>query len=215
MQQRIVPGAPPPAPLSKTQKKRRKAKKADNSDSVDIPDTTSAALVEKAPEPSDIQQGSVAQELVAEPEPELTAEDISLKPSPIAELINKRLKATTKKIASNFTSSQLNLTIFQGRIAAYAATDPSKLNDDQKATLKSLPTLEAIQKELAEVKKTIEVLYTRLSYSSLIRIQSYEAELALELAAQKVEAMKAEKTRIAAAVSDAQVGFLPSFPAGY
>jgi hypothetical protein len=35
--------------------------------------------------------------------------------------------------------------------------DPEKLNDDQKRTLKTLPTLEAIQKELGEVKKAIEV----------------------------------------------------------
>ena len=39
----------------------------------------------------------------------------------------------------------------------YAATDPEKLNDDQIRTLKTLPTLEAIQKELGEVKKAIEV----------------------------------------------------------
>lgn len=35
--------------------------------------------------------------------------------------------------------------------------DPEKLNDDQRRTLKTLPTLEAIQKELGEVKKAIEV----------------------------------------------------------
>jgi hypothetical protein len=32
-----------------------------------------------------------------------------------------------------------------------------KLNDDQKRTLKTLPSLEAVQKELEEVKKAIEV----------------------------------------------------------
>jgi hypothetical protein len=31
------------------------------------------------------------------------------------------------------------------------------LNDDQKRTLKTLPSLEAVQKELEEVKKAIEV----------------------------------------------------------
>lgn len=45
----------------------------------------------------------------------------------------------------------------QTRISTYASTDPEKLNDDQKRTLKTLPTLEAIQKELGEVKKAVEV----------------------------------------------------------
>lgn len=35
--------------------------------------------------------------------------------------------------------------------------DAEKLNDDQKRTLKTLPTLEAVQKELGEVQKVIEV----------------------------------------------------------
>jgi len=38
--------------------------------------------------------------------------------------------------------------------------DPEKLDDDQKRTLKTLPTLEAIQKELGEVKKAVEVRTT-------------------------------------------------------
>jgi hypothetical protein len=40
--------------------------------------------------------------------------------------------------------------------------DPAKLNDDQKRTMKTLPTLETIQKELGEVKKVIEVCCTAL-----------------------------------------------------
>jgi hypothetical protein len=35
--------------------------------------------------------------------------------------------------------------------------DPEKLNDDQRATLKTLPALEAVLKELKEFKKVIEV----------------------------------------------------------
>jgi hypothetical protein len=35
--------------------------------------------------------------------------------------------------------------------------DYEKLNDDQKRTLKTLPSLEAVQKELEDVKKLIEV----------------------------------------------------------
>ena len=47
--------------------------------------------------------------------------------------------------------------VFKQRINGYAAADSKKLNDDQKQVIKSLPTLEAIQKELGEVKKAIEV----------------------------------------------------------
>jgi len=102
--QRIVPGAPPPAPLTKSQKKKRKAKKPTEStpDSpVAIPDAISAALVEEAPDAADVREGSVAPELVAQVEPQtpiLPEEEMLLKPSPIVELIHKRLKATTKKI---------------------------------------------------------------------------------------------------------------------
>ncbi|KAH9484939.1 hypothetical protein JR316_0001843 [Psilocybe cubensis] len=176
--QRIVPGAPPPAPLSKTQKKKRKAKaKSENGDAPAVIDTATAPLIEKAPEHAEIQDGVVAPELVARTESQgtpLPEEDVLLKPSPIVELVNKRLKATTKKIS---------------RITIYAATDPEKLNDDQKRTLKTLPTLEAIQKELGEVKKAIEV---------------HEADLVQELTVKRLEAEKAEKARLAQAVSSAE-----------
>lgn len=102
--QRIVPGAPPPAPLSKTQKKKRKPKtKAGEptSDSVVLPDSASAALIEKAPEPVEIQEGAVASELIAQPEIQavpVPEDEVVLKLSPIVDLIHKRLKVTTKKI---------------------------------------------------------------------------------------------------------------------
>jgi hypothetical protein len=35
--------------------------------------------------------------------------------------------------------------------------DPEKLNDDQRRTLTTLPALEAVLKELGEVKKAVEV----------------------------------------------------------
>jgi hypothetical protein len=35
--------------------------------------------------------------------------------------------------------------------------DTEKLNDDQKRSLKTLPTLETIQKELGDLKKVVEV----------------------------------------------------------
>lgn len=105
--QRIVPGAPPPTPLSKSQKKKRKTK-VKSADPiaeapVSIPDATSAALIEKSPETSDVKEGFVAPELLAQPEIKATPvleEEISLKPSPLVELIHKRLKATGKKIVS-------------------------------------------------------------------------------------------------------------------
>jgi hypothetical protein len=45
----------------------------------------------------------------------------------------------------------------QSRVASYASTDYEKLNDDQKRSIKTLASLEAVQKELEEVKKAIEV----------------------------------------------------------
>ncbi|GLB45084.1 hypothetical protein LshimejAT787_1901620 [Lyophyllum shimeji] len=166
--QRIIPGAPPPHRYSP----------------VAIPDATSAALVEQAPDAADIGEGSVAPDLVAQTEPEvppLPAEEVLLKPSPIVELVHKRLKATTKKI---------------GRISTYASTDPEKLNDDQRRALKTLPSLEAVQKELGEVKKAIEV---------------HESELVQELSIKRIEADKAEKARIASAVSAAEATITTKF----
>ncbi|KDR74988.1 hypothetical protein GALMADRAFT_268537 [Galerina marginata CBS 339.88] len=180
--QRIVPGAPPPTPLSKTQKKKRKAKgKSDNDDTPATPTTAATPLVEKIAETPEVRESSLAPELVNRSESQATPlpeEDVLFKPSPIVDLVHKRLKATTKKIS---------------RITIYAATDSEKLNDDQKRTLKTLPTLEAVQKELGEVKKAIEV---------------HEAELVQELTAKRHEADKAEKARIADAVSSAEAALV-------
>jgi len=175
--QRIVPGAPPPTPLSKSQKKKRKAKKPVEStpESPTIPDPSAA--VEKLPESVETREDSVVPEPTTQRDSLATPaleEELGLKLSPIVELITKRLKATTKKIA---------------RISAYAATDPEKLNDDQKRTLKTLPTLEAVQKELGEVKKAIEV---------------HESELVQELSRKRIEAESAEKAKVAAAISEAE-----------
>ncbi|PPQ97795.1 hypothetical protein CVT26_012840, partial [Gymnopilus dilepis] len=162
---------------------RPKGGKGDSADA-ESPATPVTAAGDKAFEARtpEAREGSLAppeginrSESQATPLPE---EDVLLKHSPIVELVNKRLKATTKKI---------------GRITIYAATDPEKLNDDQKRTLKTLPVLEAIQKELGEVKKAIEV---------------HEAELAQELAVKRAEAEKAEKARIADAVSAAEASLL-------
>ena len=101
-QPRIVPGAPPPMQLSKSQKKKRKAaaekKKDEPPAQQTIPDTTAAALVEKAPAPAEVKEGVVAPALVAQPSVDEALAEDSFKLSPIIKIIDKRLKATTKKL---------------------------------------------------------------------------------------------------------------------
>ena len=101
--QRIVPGAPPPTPLSKSQKKKRKpkAKSAEPGDGPALPEATSAAPTEKTPELPDAQEATLAPEVIAQSDSQMSLlpeEEVLLKPSPIVDLIHKRLKATTKKI---------------------------------------------------------------------------------------------------------------------
>jgi len=81
--------------------------------------------------------------------------------------------------------------------------------------LKTLPTLEAVQKELGEVKKAVEVchnlIHLDVNFVEFINWkQVHESELVHELALKRVEAEKAEKARVAEAVSAAQVCCLPS-----
>lgn len=114
-QQRIIPGAPPPAPASKAAKKKRKANKPKSSSDpteshVDIPDTTSAALTEEAPKPEDIKEGHVAPQLTAqtsEVEPS-TPLPGGQKASPAIDVINKKLKAHVKKLVC---SGSLNVPV--------------------------------------------------------------------------------------------------------
>ncbi|THH30929.1 hypothetical protein EUX98_g3250 [Antrodiella citrinella] len=179
VQHRIVPGAPPPPPSSKSQKKKRKtpAKSADG-DHVDVPDTPAASQIEMAPSSEDIKAGSVANQLLSQPEeiPEATTPilDGANKNSPLAEMVSKRMKATNKKIL---------------RIQSYSTNPPEKLNDDQKRTLKTLPVLEGIYKELEEVKKAIE---------------QHEAEDNREIALKEAQAAQAEQQRIDDAVAAAE-----------
>ncbi|KAI0674982.1 hypothetical protein C8Q78DRAFT_965152 [Trametes maxima] len=178
---RVVPGAPPPPPQSKSQKKKRKGAKpkeaSEGESHVAVPDTATAALIEKAPVESEVKEGVVAPELVAQTSEEPQT-PVELKPSPIVEMLNKRLKANGKKIS---------------RIQSYQNLPPEQLNEDQRRLLKTLPTLEAVSKELDEVKKAIEV---------------HEAELAQELALQRSEASKAQAERIQDAVAAAQAEYL-------
>ncbi|THH05020.1 hypothetical protein EW146_g10014 [Bondarzewia mesenterica] len=184
--ERKIPGAPPPAPLSKSQKKKRKTGKVKAGESpviepVSIPDSTSAALVDKAPQPADVKEGSVAEELVTQPEsvsgatPADAPASQTATASPVVEIIQKRLKATTKKIL---------------RIQTYASTDPAKLNDDQRRTLKTLPALESVAKELEELKKAVE---------------TYETEQTNEQALKLIETERAEEQRIAEAIAEARM----------
>lgn len=100
--QRIVPGAPPPAPLSKAQKKKRKAKaKSAEPGDAPTPEATSAPPTEKTPEPPETQEAALAPEVIAPSDSQMSLlpeEEVFLKPSPIVDLIHKRVKATTKKI---------------------------------------------------------------------------------------------------------------------
>ncbi|OJA14501.1 hypothetical protein AZE42_04457 [Rhizopogon vesiculosus] len=174
---RIIPGALPSVP-TKTQKKKHRSNKPKTADSpvegsVVIPNATSAALVERAPEQADFKEGSVAPELIA-PSEAPTFDDPTFKPSPVVGILQKRLKALNKKISRN---------------TSYASTDYEKLDDDQKRTLKTLPLLEAVQKELEDVKKLVE---------------THEADLARELAARRADAEAAEAAKVAEAIVAAE-----------
>ncbi len=107
--QRFVPGAPPPAPSSKSFKKKRKTAKGGTSEdspalsSVAIPDPTSPALAEKVPDTSDTKDGPAPETLLADtratngsPSGQHVSDEA--KHSPIVDLLQKRIKATTKKI---------------------------------------------------------------------------------------------------------------------
>ncbi|KIJ49432.1 hypothetical protein M422DRAFT_27797 [Sphaerobolus stellatus SS14] len=175
--QRIVPGAPPPAQLSKSQKKKRKAvlknKDEEATVTVSIPDATAAALVEKVPESTDIKAGSIAEELVA-PAAETVAEAITEKPktSSGVEAINKRIKLQSKKLS---------------RIATYSSKPESELNEDQKKSIKTIPSIQLAIHELEEARKIVENL---------------EAEQVKELEHQHTEEAQAGHERLAQAVSD-------------
>jgi hypothetical protein len=99
--QRIIPGAPPPAPASKSQKKKRKGGKKGDEDGTDvhvvIPDAHSAALVDTAPDQADVKAGSVADELLTDAN-HVTSPDSAKPGSPVVEMLNKRIKALSKKI---------------------------------------------------------------------------------------------------------------------
>ena len=110
--QRYVPGAPPPAPPSKSSKKKRKTGKGSRSEdspalsSVAIPDSTPAVPAEKAPDTSDIKDAPATDSSQADLR---NANGLSGQPahdeakfSPTVDLIQKRIKVTSKKIVCLF-----------------------------------------------------------------------------------------------------------------
>jgi hypothetical protein len=110
---RYVPGALPTVPTSKSSKRKRKTGKGTRSDdspalsTVAIPDSTSATPVEKSQDSSDIKDGPVADCLLEDPHntngiPSSQHALDQAKHSPIVDLIQKRIKATSKKIVRIF-----------------------------------------------------------------------------------------------------------------
>lgn len=181
--QRYVPGAPPPVPASKSSKKKRKTGKGTRSEdspalsSVAIPDST--PLNEKTQDTSDVKDGPPVDSLPVDPHSTngLSSGQHTLdeaKHSPIVDLFQKRIKSTNKKIV---------------RIQGYATLGDDKLNDDQRRLLKSLPSLEAIVKELEEVKKAVE---------------SLEADRVATEARDAAEKGKLEAERLVVAVAEAE-----------
>jgi hypothetical protein len=110
---RLVPGAPPAPAPSKSQKKKKTksaAKKTSDADDEqnEVPDTQAAALIDHAPTESEVKSGSVAPELIVRStstRPVSPAgEDKETKPSALVDMLNKRLKATNKKLVRNRSS---------------------------------------------------------------------------------------------------------------
>ena len=109
---RIVPGAPPPAPLSKSQKKKRKGGAKKSSDQPEeaaaVADAHAAALIDHAPSNNEVKEGSVAPELVVRTDSTAPGSSGGLgaeepKSSPIVDMLNKRLKASQKKLVSSIS----------------------------------------------------------------------------------------------------------------
>ena len=108
---RLVPGAPPPAPLSKSQKKKRKgAKSGDISEAASplvVSTPLGASQIETAPSATEVKEGLVAPQLTATLSVDAQSavgDDLGYKPSPVVDLVHKRLKATHKKIVSHSRS---------------------------------------------------------------------------------------------------------------
>jgi hypothetical protein len=143
---RIVPGAPPPAPLTKSQKKKRRAANAQKGDEHDVESPVAnghglnsaldSALVETATseftpslvsKPEDVTNAAVASE---------TAVDIlsptsllnlpSKKTSAIVELVNKRHRTLHKKIVRSLSHLYIPVTMLLAFTTRYDAGIPTR-----------------------------------------------------------------------------------------
>ena len=93
---RIVPGAPPPTTSSTpTKKKRSKAKP--KHEETETPANGVSPPVGEMPELPDVKDSGLA---FSESEPPHIPDVLELKPNSVVEIINKRLKATIKKVVS-------------------------------------------------------------------------------------------------------------------
>lgn len=173
--QRIVPGAPPPPPISANKSSQKKKKKTGATATAVVEDTS------EAPSPltttqnlESVSNGASNQGTPPAPStPTIDASPLQKLPLTV-ELVNKRLKATQKKVK---------------RIKDYSASG-AELNTDQMRSLASLPALEAVAKELEEVKKALEL---------------HESEVAKEESAKRAAADEVQKAAIARAVAEAKV----------
>lgn len=175
---RIVPGAPPSVTQMKPRRKKRKANKTKASDSpaegsVDLPDATSITPLDKAPEGSEARENLDVIEFASVSE-DATNDDVLSRPSPVVGFLQKRMRTLNKKIL---------------RIAGYASTDPDKLNDDQRRSIKTLSSLEAVQRELEDIKRAIEV---------------HEAEASRRLVLKRAESERLQEQKLAQAVSSTE-----------
>ncbi|KAG9095206.1 hypothetical protein FS749_010869 [Ceratobasidium sp. UAMH 11750] len=182
---RVVPGAPPPVPVSKSQQKKKRKSQLKNL----AASAHEAALTDHAPDADDIRAGKVDPALLANPAPGSSAPDTGNnteaedgktaehEKSVVVEAINKRHKALVKKAQ---------------RVNEYKSEE--KLNDDQKAAIASLPVLEGTVKELESIKKTVETL---------------EAGLRRTRAQERTELQKAHEQRVSEAARHAEASLLP------
>lgn len=106
--------------------------------------------------------------------PLATHDDILSRPSPVVGFLQKRMRTLNKKIS---------------RIAGYASTDYDKLNDDQKRSIKTLSSLEAVHRELEDVKRAIEV---------------HEAEASRRLVLKRAESDRLQEQKLAQAISSTE-----------
>ncbi|GAA98315.1 hypothetical protein E5Q_05000 [Mixia osmundae IAM 14324] len=131
---RVIPGVPLELlQKSVAKKSRSRGKKAS---------ATDTALTDTAPAASDLPNNLVSgpNGLTLPGAP--AVEEPQVKRPTLSQIINKRLKATSKKIQ---------------RISAYQSQDESTFNPEQRLAVASKPGLEAIVRELTELVKVAEI----------------------------------------------------------